>query len=174
MKVKSNKIKYEEATLNFRVPTSLKLDIAKISADKNITMSQYLRDLLVSIHDGSYGKMIMESNAKKAFLFSIDFLQLMIWVLGKKGESKVVESKEELEKYLSTLKRADIYLPSDINHELNKIILDLIRVLSARSYDYKGFDFSKDYGENSSLNYELIISFFTSNNFGEFIQPNQK
>lgn len=166
---KKSKIIYEESTLNFRIQNTLKDEILNKSIEKNMTMSQYLRELLESVHNGSYKEAKMELNSKKAFLFSKDFLRLVIWVYHKKTDKNVTESRGQLNQYIKTIKRADSFLPVAIIEEFDKVLSDLLRVINSTGIEYKEFDFSRSYESEKTFNYNKLISFLLTVELDIFI-----
>lgn len=154
--MKKPKIKYEESTLNFRVPTNLKSTIATKAQEMNITVSKYLRKLLEEVHDGTFVRKEVMEKERPTFLSSIEFMQLMIWIYQKRQDNKVMETEEQLAGYVRTLKRLDYYLPEEMVKEFDKVLTDLIALRKEKTYTYKRFDFAESYSGNHKFDYDKV------------------
>jgi hypothetical protein len=94
--MKKPKIKYEESTLNFRVPNELKLKVVAKANEQNITVSNYLRQVLEDAHDGTLQRKVENEKQQPTFLSSIEFLKLIVWIYQKKENNKLMEPIEQL------------------------------------------------------------------------------
>ena len=172
--MKEKKIKYEEATLNFRVTKMLKKEIVNKAIENNITVSKYLRGLLESVHDGSYGKSVENLNAKKKFLFSKEFLKLMVWIFSKKDNTEIVELKQELKGYIKTLKRIEDNVPSAVAEELDKVLFDLLRVIKEDELKYESYNFVRSYKDSVKVNFDVLKSFLLTKELDLFLENHKK
>ena len=166
--MKETKIKYEEVTINFRINKTLKNNITQIAVDKNVTVSKYLRALLESVHDGSYGIAIEDSNAKNKFLFSKEFLRLVVWIFIKKDNYRVLEIKGELNGYIRTLKRIEDNLPFAIVQEFDKVLFDLLRVIKIENTNYERFEFAYSHIESKKFNFDILKAFLLTEELDVF------
>nr|WP_321226500.1 hypothetical protein [uncultured Psychroserpens sp.] len=80
---KKNSITDGDTTLNFRIPKELKMTIVAQADNKNISTSKYLRNLLETVFNGSYCQEIEAKSERQVFLFSQEFLQLIVWIYKK-------------------------------------------------------------------------------------------
>jgi hypothetical protein len=162
----SNKksITAEDATLNFRIPKVLKDKIITEAEKENITSSKYLRDLLEAVHNGSYCNHERLKLERENFLFSREFLQLIVWIYRKRENNKREVDKNELEGYIKTLKGTESYLPKSLVHEFDKVLNNLLLVRVGAGYDGDHFDFYKSYNDDKKFNYEKVEKFLLNGN----------
>ncbi|MEM5564156.1 hypothetical protein WNY78_03530 [Psychroserpens sp. AS72] len=160
----------EDATLNFRIPKVLKATIIAKAEKENITSSKYLRDLLEAVHNGSYCNQDKLKSEREDFLFSIEFLQLIVWIYKKRENNRREVEKNDLERYVKTLKRTEKYLPESLVREFDKVLNNLLLVRAEMSYDGDYFDFHNSYNGDKKFNYEEVEKFLLNENvFKDFI-----
>jgi antitoxin component of RelBE/YafQ-DinJ toxin-antitoxin module len=157
--MKKSKIKYEESTLNFRVPNEIKDEIVQKAQHKNMTVSRYLRQVLEEVLNGTLHKSEVKVKEEPKFLSSIEFLRLMLWVYQKKEDSKLIEPKEQLEEFTRTLKRLDGHLPEEIIREFDKVLTNVITIKKDGKYNNERFDFPNPYGSNQ-FDYGKVERYF--------------
>lgn len=158
--MKKAKIKYEESTLNFRVPNEIKHQIVMNAQSENITVSRYLRQVLEEVLNGTLDTTEVTVKEEPTFLSSIGFLRLMIWIYNKRTESKLVESREQLEEFTRTLKRLDDHLPEEIVREFDKVLTNIITIKKDGKYNNERFDFPNPYGTGTKFDYGKVEEFF--------------
>ena len=175
---KKNPIKNYDPSINFRLSKELKETIEEKAQSKNLTTSNYVRDLLESVHTGNYCNEKEVKSERESFLYSKEFLQLMIWIYKKRNNKKLEVGKHELNKYIRTLKRVEEYLPQEIVDEFDKVLNDVLLLKADTSYLAKTeFDFHNSIYDYKGINLELIEKFFLSNNnletyiegFGDYV-----
>ncbi|TXE16601.1 hypothetical protein ES692_12560 [Psychroserpens burtonensis] len=154
----------EEAMINFRLSKVLKETIITEAQKANITSSKYLRNLLEEVHSGNYCLEEKLKSERENFLFSKEFLQLMIWIYRKRENNKREVEKQFLERYIKTLKRTEDYLPNILVYEFDKILKNLLLVRVDTSYDGSYFDFHKAYNEDKKFNFEIVEKFLLDEN----------
>ena len=152
--MKKGKIKYEESTLNFRVPDEVKDKIVQKAQQENITVSRYLRQILEEFLNGTLRKSETQVKEQPPFLSSIEFLRLMIWIYNKKTDNKLTESNEQLSEYTRTLKRLDGHLPEEIIKEFDKVLTNVITIKKNGKYNNERFEFPNTYGGHNQLTME--------------------
>ncbi|BAO76352.1 hypothetical protein [Winogradskyella sp. PG-2] len=113
--MKRSKVTKDDVSLNFRLPKELKAIILKSVNDTNTTLSQYLREVLERVHDGSYCEEQVEHSKRSKLLLSADFFKLIFWINTKRLDNKNLESDEQRNNFVKTIKVADEYLPDSIN-----------------------------------------------------------
>ncbi|WCO02288.1 hypothetical protein [Psychroserpens ponticola] len=157
----------EDATLNFRVPKSLKATIVAKAEIEKITSSKYLRNLLESVHNGSYCHLDKLKSEREDFLFSKEFLQLIVWIYRKRENNSREVDKNDLDSYVKTLKRTENFLPKNLVFELDKVLNNLLVVRVSKGYDGDRFDFPKNYSDDKKFNYEKVEKFLLDENILE-------
>lgn len=160
--MKKPKKRYEESTLNFRVPNELKFTIANKAQEMNITVSKYLRKLLEEVHDGTLVRQDIKVKERPAFLSSIEFLKLMVWIYQKRQDNKLMESEEELAGYVRTLKRLDGHLPDEIVREFDKVLTNVISIKKNEKYYTESFAFSNPYSSDNKFDYGMVERYLLS------------
>lgn len=158
--MKKSKIKYEESTLNFRVPNEIKDEIVQKAEQKNITVSRYLRQVLEDVLNGTLHKSEVKVKEEPTFLSSIGFLRLMMWIYNKRTDDKLIESKEQLEEFTKTLKRLDGHLPEEIIREFDKVLTNVITIRKDSKYNTERFDFPNPYGSGNQFDYGKVERYF--------------
>ncbi|WP_047544876.1 hypothetical protein [Psychroserpens sp. Hel_I_66] len=154
----------EDTTLNFRISKLLKAKIIAKAEKENVTSSKYLRDLLESVHDGSYCDQYKLRSEREDFLFSREFLQLIVWIYKKRENSKREVEKNSLEGYVKTLKRIDKYLPENLVREFDKVLNNLLFVRVGVGYDGDHFEFHKSYNNDKKFNCDELEKFLLNEN----------
>ena len=167
--MKKKRITNDDPSINFRVPLSLKNKIEEVAQNRNLTTSGYLRELLERIHDGTYCNEELERRKRESFLFSKEFMQLVIWIYKKRQDKLVKENKEQLEKYIAVLKKAGDNLTKELNDEFDKVLLNLIEYVKSEPRSYSKYDFIDSYDENKKFNFELLEHIFLDNDILESV-----
>ena len=153
-----------DTSLNFRVSKGLKATIVANAAKEKITSSKYLRNLLEAVHNGSYCHQYEVKTKREEFLFSKDFLRLMVWIYRKRENKKREVEKSSLDRYIMTLKRTDDCLPKSLVSEFDKVLKSLLIVRDSVGYDGDVFDFPKSYSNDKKFNYEKVEKFLLDEN----------
>ena len=133
---KKQPIKKDETTINFRISKELKAKIETKAEERNLKTSAYMRDLLESVHNGDYCHKEEVASKINSFLFSKEFMQLLVWIYTKKEIMKRTEDDAELDRYVRTLKQIDGHLPESLVKEFDKVLSDIIRVQQESSESY--------------------------------------
>src|SRR5690606_35786006 len=134
---------------------------------ENITSSKYLRNLLEAVHKGSYCHQENLKSEREDFLFSKEFLQLIVWMYRKRENNKREVEKCFLERYIKTLKRTENCLPKSLVSEFDKVLKSLLIVRDSVGYDGDVFDFPKSYSSDKKFNYEKLERFLLEENILE-------
>lgn len=156
------KIINEDVSINFRIPKDLKIEITRQANDQNITLSNYLRTLLSDVHDGKYCEEIDERIEAEGFVYSKEFISLVIWIYSKSRNQSIEEtdSVQLIDNFIRIIKRADGYLPSILILELDKVLIDLYRVKNLENYERREFKFTDAYSKGSDFNFTVLENFF--------------
>ncbi|TYB78202.1 hypothetical protein [Bizionia myxarmorum] len=136
---KKQTIKNNDPSINFRLSNKLKGIIENKAQEKNITTSAYVRDLLERVHNGDYCHAEHVKEEINSFLFSKEFMQLMIWIYSKKINRDKTESAVDLDKYIKTLKRIEGHMPKELVKEFDKVLFDIYRVMDEEYFTYYSF-----------------------------------
>ncbi|WP_339632300.1 hypothetical protein [Bizionia echini] len=136
---KKQSIKNNDPSINFRLSNKLKGIIENKAQEKNITTSAYVRDLLERVHNGDYCHSEQVKEKINSFLFSKEFVQLMIWIYSKKINSDKTESDVDLNKYIKTLKRIEGHMPEGLVQEFDKVLFEIYRVRDEKYVTYYSF-----------------------------------
>lgn len=160
--MKKDKIESEEVSINFRISQDLKKEIVRQAKDQNITVSKYLRSLLEEIHDGSYCDAMDDRNERDRFVYSTEFIALIIWIysIHRNQIRQERDTDAQLDIYIKTLKRADAFVPSKLNSELDKVLIDLYRIKKVSSSENKCYEFINIYGGKDTFDYKVLDDFF--------------
>lgn len=164
---KKKPIKNEDTTLNFRIPKELKAKIEKKAEEKNLTTSSYVRDLLESVYNGEYCQSEEYKSKIKSFLFSKEFLRLIIWINSKRIYDKKTEDIFELESYIRTLKQIEGHLPDNLVKEFDKVLNDILYVRSETGFYGERFNFLNSPNDTKKFNLKLVEEFFLNKNIFE-------
>ncbi|OBX20143.1 MULTISPECIES: hypothetical protein [Bizionia] len=156
---KKQTIKNNDPSINFRLSNKLKGIIESKAQEKNITTSAYVRDLLERVHNGDYCHSEQVKETINSFLFSKEFMQLMIWIYSKQKNREMTEDAAKLDSYLKTLKRVDGHLPDNLVKEFDKVLNDILMVRASNSIYSKKFEFLNTSDNAKRFNLELIESF---------------
>ena len=155
------KIINEDVSLNFRISKELKEEIRLQAKTKNITISKYLRELLEDVHDGTFCDEVDKRNEVERFVYSKGFVSLIIWIYSKSIKQSRLEfdTVHQIDDFISIIKQADRYLPTNLVKELDKVLLDLYRIKTAPSYDNKEFKFWNPYNESKNFDFTVLDDF---------------
>ena len=162
---KKHPVKNNDPSINLRLPQELKDKIQGEASKKNLTVSKYVRELLETIYSGDYCRKEVIGDKVESFLFSKDFLQLVVWMNSKRTNKKKTETKEELERYISTLKRVDEHLPVNLVCEFDKVLQDLIKLRNDESKLYlPSYNFVDSYSEKEKFDFDALEEFLLNDN----------
>jgi len=157
---KKSPIKNYDPSINIRLPKELKESVQNEAEKRNVTVSKYLRELLESIYSGDYCRKEVVRDKVESFLFSKDFVQLVVWMMSKRTHTEKTETSAELERYISTLKAVHAHVPGDLAREFDKVLLDVIRVRDEeKRYLPPKYTFMDTYSEKEKFNMELLEKF---------------
>lgn len=154
---KKNKIVNNDPSINFRLPKKLKQRINKEAGQNNLTVSNYIRNLLESYYDGELFEEEMFAYRRYEFIQSTEFIKLAVWMYSKRNDRKYTSENDELDGYIRTLKKVEGYLPSHLVTEFDKVLQDLLSVKNKDS-SYLQFDFCYEHG-NNKFNYSLLEAY---------------
>ncbi len=152
---KKNKIVNNDPSINFRLPKELKQKINKEAGIHNLTVSNYIRNLLESYYDGELFEEEMFEYRRHEFIRTVEFIKLVVWMYSKRNDKKCTSTYDELDGFISTLKKTEGYLPSNLVTEFDKVLQDLFSVKNKRPNQYAQFDFCYEFGDNK-FNYTLL------------------
>lgn len=155
---KKNKIVNNDPSINFRLPKKLKQRINKEAGINNLTVSNYIRNLLESYYDGELFEEEMFKYQRYEFIQSTDFIKLAVWMYSKRNDRKCTSTSDELDGYIRTLKNMEGYLQSHLVTEFDKVLQDLLRVKNTKNNEYPPFDFCYEYASNK-FNYTLLEAY---------------
>lgn len=130
---KNRKIVKEEVSINFKLPQELKDKIKELAQGQNKTASKYIRDHFESYINGSLLEDELNIVDDKKFIFSEEFMQLIVWMYSKRVNEVCVEERFELSRYVDVLKKIDNKFPYEIEQDFDKVLQDVIRVKNDRS-----------------------------------------
>ncbi|WP_282030776.1 hypothetical protein [Winogradskyella eximia] len=155
------KIINEDVSINFRIPPDLKREIIRQAENQNITISNYLRSLLADVHSGKHCEEIDERNEADRFVYSKEFISLIIWIYSKSRNQTMVEKDniQLIDNFIRIIKRADSYLPTILILELDKVLIDLYRIKALESYQSKEFKFTNTYNKTNDFNFTVLENF---------------
>ena len=166
--MKRDKIVNEDVTVNFRLPKPLKLELLKVVSEKNITLSKYLRGILEQHINEINRNPVEDEKSETLNDFTSDFLRFIFWIYRKKENNKR-EKTDDIDGYIKLIKQSDRILPDDIINELDKVLVDLLRIKTAIGYDKDYYNFPKTYDDNKQLDYNKVEAFFINIDLRELI-----
>ncbi|OMP30106.1 hypothetical protein [Mangrovimonas sp. DI 80] len=157
---KKKKIQNEEESLNFRIPKELKATIVSRAEKRNITVSKYVREVLQQVHDGTYCEEEFGKFEREDFLFSKEFIQLIIWMYSLRIDRSVKENREQVETYIATLKKVGDHVSDELSAEFDKVLLELLELKKKDTWTYQSYYFSDSGSGSSKFNFSVLESFF--------------
>ncbi|GGZ92161.1 hypothetical protein [Algibacter mikhailovii] len=157
--------KQTQPSINLKLSEGLKTHVKLKARLKGKTVSKYIRELLADYLDGSLCIPEQAKQQRKTFVNSTAFLKLVVWMYSKKESSEIKETELELDGYIETLKKGQEHLPKTLVLELDKVLVDLLRI-KMRKLKYVGFDFAKEYDKEKGFNFKILEQFIA-----EFEQP---
>ena len=161
---KKKKIENNDPSINFRLSKGLKQRINKEAGINNLTVSNYIRNLLDSYYDGELFEEEMFEYRRYEFIQSTEFIKLIVWMYSKRNDRKCTSTNNELDGHISTLKNTEMNLPSHLVTEFDKVLQDLLRIKNIKSsYATKQFNFSSSFNDNE-FNYELLEKYISELN----------
>jgi hypothetical protein len=160
---KKKPVKNDDTTINFRIPKVLKAKIEEKAEEKNVTTSAYVRDLLESVHNGDYCHHEVVKSRINEFLFSKEFMQLMIWIYTKKTDNSKTEHNDELERYIKTLKQVEGHMPNDLVKEFDKVLIDIIKMQDEKNPFVKYSFHSSSTDGRKTFNKDKVEKFLLNN-----------
>ncbi|MFT7051871.1 MAG: hypothetical protein ACJAZK_002490 [Psychroserpens sp.] len=117
-----------------------------------------------AVHNGSCCSRERLKLEREEFLFSKEFLQLIVWIYRKCENDKREVEKNDLERYVKTLKRTENYLPESLVREFDEVLNNLLLVRVGMGYDGDHFDFHKSYNDDKKFNDEEVEKFLLNEN----------
>ena len=155
---KKTRIINEDPSINFRLSEELKNKISELAQTENKTTSNYLRDHLESFVDGTLFEKELNLDRKREFIFSEEFMQLIVWMYSKRSNKECIEEVFELEDYINTLKKVNHEFPYGIRIDFEKVLLDVLRVKNDRSM-IKKFTFTKKLNEELGFDFKRFENY---------------
>ena len=155
---KKVKIINEDPSINFRLTEELKNKISELAQAENKTTSNYLRDHLESFVDGTLFENELNLDRKREFIFSEEFMQLIVWMYSKRSNKECTEEEFELEDYIKTLKKIEYEFSYAIRIDFEKVLLDVLRVKNDRSM-IKKFTFTKKLNEELGFDFKRFENY---------------
>jgi len=166
--MKKNKIKNEDVTINFRIPRALKAKIINEASVRNLTISKYLRETLEEIYGESAKKPKESLSETRDYLFSKEFVQFVFWIYRKLKDNRR-EENDDIEGYINLIKGAGKHLPGDVVDELDKVLMDLLRIRTAAGSDGNYYRFTDHYDRDKKLDYKKLEDFFLGYGMNEHL-----
>ena len=151
-----------DPSINFRLSKELKKVIEDKALENNVTISAYVRDLLEEVHNGNYYYKEEVKTKINSFLFSKDFLQLMVWIYSKKDNNKKTEEASELDQYIQTLKKIDEHIPVNLTKEFDKVLIDILHLRTSNIINTFSFH-TYSYEDTKTFKTELVEDFLLNN-----------
>lgn len=145
-----------KASINLKMSDGLKEKIKTRADIRKQTVSKYIRELLSNYFDGSLCKAELDRNEKREYINSTEFLKLIVWIYSKKRSKEFKETTDDLDKFIGTLKKAELHLPKNLASELDKVLFDLIRVKNEASNYSKDYKFADGYSSSPEFNFEIL------------------
>lgn len=155
---KRAKIKNEDLKINFRIPQGMHDKIILNANQENITVSAYIRNILEKVLHEEQEEVIIEPSKEKMVLDSLDFLKLVVWLYTKREKKERTESREELDYYISVIKKLDNHLPKEITKEFDKVLADLLNEKN-KAAGYYTFDFQSKHSLFGTFDYARLESY---------------
>ncbi|MDO7173907.1 hypothetical protein [Mariniflexile sp. AS56] len=145
-----------QASINLKLSDDLKEKIKTKAELKQLTISKYIRELLLDYFDGTLCRREVVKNQENEFVNSTDFLQLVVWVYSIKRSSKFKEKADDLDNYIKTLKKVDNHLPKYLVVEFDKVLSDVLRVINENTAYSKEYRFANGYSASPEFNFDLL------------------
>lgn len=145
-----------QPSINLKLSEDLKEKVNQRAAQKQQTVSKYIRELLSTYFDGTLCRSEIQRHAKKDFINSTVFLQLVVWMYSKRKTNGFKEKPEELDAYIKTLKNVEQHLPKDLAVEFDKVLFDVLRVKGETLKYSKEYRFADGYSSSPEFNFELF------------------
>lgn len=156
-------------TLNIRISQALKNKLLVDSMSKNISISNYARDILTSYFEeqseGIDYELFKKQEDEKLFN-SNQFIFLVTWIIEKRNNSFDNHEKRVLE----TLKQTSLDIikndkfPSELKFEFEKIYVELSSFIIEYGTNNSYFKFCLS-NQNNSFNYQLLINYIQKRAF---------
>ncbi len=151
-----------QPSINLKLSEELKEKVNQRASSKQQTVSKYIRELLTTYFDGTLCKSEIARNAKKEFINSTAFLQLVVWMYSKRKERGFKEKPADLDAYIKTLKNVERHLSKELAVEFDKVLLDVLRVKNETSRYSKDYKFADGYSSSTEFNFELLEKYLLS------------
>lgn len=164
--MKREKIKNEDVSINFRIPKALKANIINEASVRNVTVSKYLRETLEEIHGKPEKKPKESLSEAESYLFMKKFVRFVFWIY-RKRKDKMREGNDDINGYINLIKGSGKHLPDDVVAELDKVLMDLLRIRTETGVDGKYYRFTDAYRGDKKLNYENLEAFFLGDRIDE-------
>ncbi len=145
-----------QSSINLKLSEELKEKVNHKAHLRQQTVSKFIRNLLSTYFDGTLCKGEITKNAKKEFINSTEFLQLVVWMYSKRKSKDFKEKTEELDGYVKTLKKVEERLPKDLAVEFDKVLFDILRVKNENSIYSKDYKFADGYSSTREFDFELL------------------
>lgn len=156
-----HKIKNEDSSINFRLSPELRKWIVTEAISENKTVSNYLRDHLISFMDGTLYEEQVGWYRDRTLVNSTEFLQLIGFIFSKRKNKECVSTDDQLDCYIKTIKKMEMQeIPNNLMEEFDKVLVDLIRVKKAdKRYISPSFKFCETSYTNPGFNYEMLENY---------------
>lgn len=145
---KRAKINNEDPRLSFRIPQEMHdMILFNVNREKT-TVSAYLRKLLEKELNTNQDEIIIEPSKERRVMGTLDFLKLVVWLYKKKQKNDKTECPEELDFYISVIKKLEDHLPKGMIVEFDKVLANLLHV-KRNDYvsSFKFIGYNSDFGE---------------------------
>lgn len=152
---KRNKINNEDPKLNFRLPEELRNLVINNANLRGITVSSYMREMLEKVLILDHDKANIKSKTI-GVIGSLDFLKLIIWLYKKRERNGRTEEIEELDFYISVIKRLDGVLPKELNDEFDKVLANLVAERKKVHGSNGSYEFLKSYSDYGAFDYKKM------------------
>ncbi|MFT5252609.1 MAG: hypothetical protein ACI87N_001623 [Flavobacteriales bacterium] len=138
--------------LNVRIPQKLRDALIVHSDQKDISLSDHVRAILIT-----YNEELQRAEVDNQTLFDIaypnsnEFIYLISWLFDKRKDHHNQGSKsdlEDLKKIVFTVINND-HFPENLRQELEKVLLDILRLISEFGSGSDTFRFCEMYSEDA-------------------------
>lgn len=166
--IEKDKIVNNDPSINLRLPALLKSKIKAKGLEKNQTVSKFIRELLTNYMEGTLFEKEIVNYKEQEFVNSTEFLQLIVWIYSCKNKVSFPPPDYFLEAYISTLKRIEQNLPTDLSKEFDKVLYDVLRLKNLKLPKDNFYYFCGNHGETTSFGYQVLEDYLL--NYGREIK----
>lgn len=155
---KKKRTEKEDLSINFKLSKELKSKIIDLAKKDGKTISNYLRGHFENFIDGSLFEEEFTFDQEQKFMFSEEFMQLIIWMYSKRKQKECEETEFELNGYIDTLKKINYEFPYSIKKDFEKVLQDVLKVRNETGL-IKKFTFSKKEEDELSFSFKRFENY---------------